>query len=238
MKSAPRKKSLTGCATLAGFILAASALSLPAAPGKGSVIALPQVIMPAIPDGSNASRAPLPSARPFQYNRYVTPDGKTSVITVVHKGAAALSRSYAVVPPAGTGYARVVETSTAAEVNSIAAAAGAAAPSPVGTVRGAPLVEGSSATAALDAATMVSAIEAESIASRDSLLDEIARRVNASARSLSASGRTPSSLHATARASLDASVLAARNASSDTWPAARSDLARAYAAYAAALAGQ
>lgn len=221
-------RSTAGFGTLlAGSLLLASS---PAIMAQDTAAAWQtSIIKPQVRSGSNASRAPLPSARPLEYRLIRQASSEATVVLAANHIGGSSNESDSVAPLPSSNYyatAPAAQPATVAEINV----------SPVGTMRGAPLSNDATATVALDANQMGLALRSESFITRDSLLVEIENRLDASERAL---GRMNTATARDLRDDLKAkgkavrkSLKTARKATSQEWDAARMQLAVDYAAYA------
>lgn len=223
-----------GVLATAGISLASAASSAPNAP-KPTVIT-----PPAVKDGSIASRAPFPSARPFDDTK--GPDGQAidkttppnTEATNPELGAPRNVRINVVhTDPAPVTTAVPVEVAPAAD----------AALSPTGR-------SVTAVSSSIDAVHFAPTIRSATLTSREQVLADVETRMKSSDAAMDTFHKSTSEMSAEGRAQFKAasddvkakekalkkSVHAARKASNANWDTARAQLAADYEAYAAALA--
>jgi hypothetical protein len=183
---------------------------------------------PAVNNGSNWSRAPLPAAR--QFDDVKRPDGQA-----VDKLPSPDPSINDTPPPPPT--VAIFQSKTAPGF--------AAEPGLMPTGRPTTAI-----SASIDSATVAPAIRSTMFASRDAVLRDIDARLSSSEHAMSSLRGTTSQMSAEGRQSFDAahdevkarakalkkSIKTARHASEAEWESARAQLAADYEAYAAALA--
>ncbi len=213
--------ALFAVSTMAALVTAPTSFA-----GTHKRASAPVVIqMPAIPDGSNWSRAPFPSERP--QNDVTPPNGEAFDQNIPPNTPATTPEPFAPPPPAVAIFRPRV------------------APSEMPTGR-----EAVSASVGLDAAQLVPSIRNSSYGTRDDLVDSLRVRVRRSEESVAAFARTESEMSEQGRSqfqalradvkardkALERSLRAAVDASAAGWDSARAQLAADYDAYAAAVA--
>ncbi len=183
------------------------------------------ITMPAVPDGSNYSRAPFPAAR--RENDTTPPNGMAFDLDMPPNTPSTTPEPIA---PSAPRYAILQPRIPPGEM-----------PTGIATM---------GASAALDPARIEPSIRNAMYDSRTELIDGIRARVRQSQSALSELKRTRSQMSAEGRAQFDAatseararektlakSIRSASHASNTTWDSARAQLAADYDAYAASLA--
>lgn len=218
------KYSITGLALLAGAISGVAVSPVFAAsrkPASAPVVITP----PAVPNGSNLSRAPFPAARP---QNDVTPPNGEAFDQNVPPNTPSTTPDPEAPPPAR-----------------VAILQPRIAPGLMPTGR-----PTTSAAVALDATRIEPSIRATSFESRDELLDSLKSRVRQTEATVTSFRRTEGEMSTEGRAqfqsaaddvkarekALQKSIRAAQHASAANWEAARAQLVADYDAYATAVA--
>jgi hypothetical protein len=225
-------------------LFASGGLSIASAQSSKNDADKPTVITPpATKDGSNASRAPLPAARPADdvkppdgeaidkttppntpATRPETPPGKPQIKIHAGPGTRVTPSRIPVPPPEAAGTA-----------------------DPVLTPTGRPAV---AVATSLESAKFAPTIRLTTISTRDPVMADIESRMKASERAMAAANASMAGMSDEGRKQFKAaaeevkdkarelkrSVQAARKATEQDWDAARTELASDYEAYAAALA--